>query len=31
VVPVLGVQVHSDPADGLKLLASLGVHFPSVY
>jgi len=29
-VQVLGVQVHSDPADGLGLLASLGVHFPSV-
>ncbi len=30
-VAVLGVQVQSDPADGLKLLASLGVHVPSVY
>jgi len=29
-VLVLGVQVQSDPADGLGLLASLGVHFPSV-
>ncbi|MFI7676318.1 TlpA family protein disulfide reductase [Actinophytocola sp. NPDC049390] len=30
-VAVLGVQVQSDPADGLDLLASLGVHFPSVH
>ncbi|MEU0465435.1 TlpA disulfide reductase family protein [Amycolatopsis sp. NPDC006131] len=29
-VQVLGVQVQSEPADGLDLLASLGVHFPSV-
>ncbi|MGW5051413.1 TlpA family protein disulfide reductase [Actinokineospora sp. NPDC004072] len=30
-VTVLGVQVQSDPADGLDLLASLGVRFPSVH
>lgn len=29
-VQVLGVQVQSDPADGLGLLTSLNVHFPSV-
>lgn len=29
-VPVLGVQVQSGAADGLGLLTSLGVHFPSV-
>jgi thiol-disulfide isomerase/thioredoxin len=29
-VQVLGVQVQSDPADGLDLLASLHVHLPSV-
>ncbi|MFN2536184.1 MAG: TlpA family protein disulfide reductase [Pseudonocardiaceae bacterium] len=27
---VLGVQILSDPADGLDLLAALGVHLPSV-
>ncbi|MEU6269219.1 TlpA family protein disulfide reductase [Saccharopolyspora shandongensis] len=30
-VRVLGVQVQSDPADGLDLLAQLGVHFPNVH
>jgi thiol-disulfide isomerase/thioredoxin len=30
-VALLGVQVQSDPADGLDLLASLGVRFPSVH
>jgi thiol-disulfide isomerase/thioredoxin len=30
-VPVLGVQVQSAAADGLDLLAHLGVHLPSVY
>ncbi|MGW5721458.1 TlpA family protein disulfide reductase [Amycolatopsis sp. NPDC003865] len=30
-VPVLGVQVQSEPADGLDLLAYLGVRFPSVH
>lgn len=30
-VAVLGVQVQSDAADGLDLLRSLGVRFPSVY
>ncbi|WP_245787738.1 TlpA family protein disulfide reductase [Amycolatopsis saalfeldensis] len=29
-VQVLGVQVQSDPADGLDLLTSLNVHLPSV-
>lgn len=29
-VALLGVQVQSDPADGLGLLTALGVHFPSV-
>jgi thiol-disulfide isomerase/thioredoxin len=29
-VPVLGVQVQSAPEDGLELLASLGVHLPSI-
>ncbi|MGH3904090.1 MAG: TlpA family protein disulfide reductase [Pseudonocardiaceae bacterium] len=29
-VQVLGVQVLSEPADGLEVLAFLGVHFPSV-
>ena len=29
-IQVLGVQVQSDPKDGLVLLASLSVHFPSV-
>jgi thiol-disulfide isomerase/thioredoxin len=30
-VSVLGVQVASSAADGLELLAGLGVHLPSVY
>lgn len=30
-VTVLGVQIRSDPADGLELLADLGVRFPSVH
>ncbi|MGP4018330.1 TlpA family protein disulfide reductase [Saccharopolyspora sp. 5N708] len=30
-VRVLGVQVQSDPADGLDLLRGLGVHFPNVH
>ncbi|QIZ35530.1 TlpA disulfide reductase family protein [Saccharopolyspora sp. ASAGF58] len=30
-VRVLGVQVQSDPADGLDLLTQLGVHFPNVH
>jgi thiol-disulfide isomerase/thioredoxin len=29
-VPVLGVLVLSAPEDGLELLATLGVHFPSI-
>ena len=29
-IQVLGVQVQSDPKDGLGLLASLSVHLPSV-
>lgn len=29
-VQVLGIQVQSDPADGLDLLASLNVHLPSI-
>ncbi|MDQ2883460.1 MAG: TlpA family protein disulfide reductase [Actinomycetota bacterium] len=29
-VQVLGVQILSDPAEGLDMLASLGVHLPSV-
>ncbi|MEV0082169.1 TlpA disulfide reductase family protein [Saccharopolyspora sp. NPDC050642] len=30
-IRVLGVQVQSDPADGLDLLTQLGVHFPNVH
>ncbi|WP_258345166.1 TlpA family protein disulfide reductase [Saccharopolyspora gregorii] len=30
-IPVLGVQVRSDEADGLALLRSLGVRFPAVH
>jgi thiol-disulfide isomerase/thioredoxin len=30
-VSVLGVQVQSEPGEGLDLLAGLGVRFPSVY
>ncbi|MFR9728964.1 TlpA family protein disulfide reductase [Saccharopolyspora sp. MS10] len=30
-IPVLGVQVRSDEADGLELLRSLGVRFPNVH
>ncbi len=30
-IRVLGVQVQSDPADGLDLLTELGVHFPNVH
>lgn len=30
-VDVLGVQVESDPAEGLEMLADLGVGFPSVH
>lgn len=30
-VPVLGVQVASDEADGLRLLGQVGAHFPSVH
>jgi thiol-disulfide isomerase/thioredoxin len=30
-VPVLAVQVQSKEADGLELLAKLGVHLPSVF
>lgn len=29
-VQVLGVQILSDPADGLDMMASLGVHFPAI-
>ncbi|MCI2421972.1 TlpA family protein disulfide reductase [Saccharopolyspora sp. K220] len=30
-IRVFGVQVQSDPADGLDLLRGLGVHFPNVH
>ncbi|GAA0539977.1 hypothetical protein GCM10011581_42300 [Saccharopolyspora subtropica] len=30
-IRVLGVQVDSDPADGLDLLTELGVHFPNMH
>lgn len=30
-IRVIGLQVDSDPADGLDLLTELGVHFPTVH